>query len=94
MDDFMSLLFGIMNNNYETAEKVGRTQVGPFTVDTCYTVDCGWETAVWKNNNPMIIVARYNTKEEAEQGHEDWCAVCLNNPVSAWSVQTEEYETF
>jgi hypothetical protein len=42
----------------------------------------------------MIIVARYNTKEEAEQGHKDWCAVCLNNPVSAWSVQMEEYETF
>ena len=39
MDDFMSLLFGIMNNNYETAEKVGRTQVGPFTVDTCHTID-------------------------------------------------------
>ena len=67
MDDFMSLLFGIMNNNYETAEKVGRTQVGPFTVDTCHTADCGWETAIWKNSNPMIIVARYNTKEEAEQ---------------------------
>ena len=94
MDDFMSLIYGIMNNNYATAEKVGRSNVGLFTIDTCYTVDQGWETAVWKGNNPMIIVGRYATKEEAAQGHNDWCAVCANNPTSAWSVQIDDYENF
>lgn len=94
MDNFWDLMFGIMNNNYEIAEKVGRDTVGPFTIDTCYTADQGWETAVWKDSNDMIIVARYPTKEEAVEGHEDWKRACLLNPTSAWSVQTESYEAF
>ena len=39
--------------------------VGRYTIDTCYTVDCGWETAVWKDNYDMIVVGRYATEELA-----------------------------
>lgn len=94
MDSIESLIEGILNANYDTCEKVGRDQVGAYTIDTCYTFDQGWETAVWKNSGKIVIVARYETKEEAQEGHEDWVAVCRFNPVSAWSVQCEAYINF
>ena len=94
MDDIFSTLFGILNANYDLADKVGRDQVGDYTIDTCDTVDQGWETAVWKGDGDMIIVARYESKEEAEQGHEDWVTICRTNPISAWSVQLDSYEKF
>ena len=94
MDNIFDTLFGIFNSNYDTCEKIDRTIVGNYTVDTCYTVDQGWETAVWKDDHPMIIVARYETREQAKAGHEDWCAACRLNPTSAWSVQLDAYIVF
>lgn len=95
MDSLESLLYGILNNNYETAEKVGRDEVNNYTIDTCYTMDCGWETAVWYMDYPMIIVARYENKEQAQQGHKAWVDTCTTNcPTHAFSVQTERLEPF
>ena len=95
MDSLESILFGILNNNYVTAEKVGREVVNNYTIDTCYTADCGWETAVWYMDYPMIIVARYETKEQAQQGHDAWVDTCTTNcPSHAYSVQTERLEPF
>lgn len=95
MDTFKSLLYGIMNGNYATAEKVGRDEVNNYTIDTCYTIDAGWETAVWYMNYPMIIVARYPDKATAEKGHKEWVETCTTNcPTHAFSVQTDRIESF
>ena len=94
MDSIYSTLFGLMFGDYSTAEKVGRDTVGDYTIDTCFTIDQGWETAVWKGDGDMIIVGRYADRMSAEEGHAEWCEVCAMNPVEAWSVQLEEYEKF
>ena len=94
MDSLEDLLFGILYGGSYNGEKIGTDIVGDYTIDTCDTIDQGWETAVWKGENPMIIVDRYKTKEEAVKGHENWIEVCKLNPVQAWSVQTGRYENF
>jgi hypothetical protein len=94
MDSIYSTFFGTMMGFDNRGEVVGRDTVGDYTIDTCYTMDQGWETAAWKGNGKIIIVGRYATKEEARKGHEDWCAVCATNPISAWSVQIDDYVNF
>jgi hypothetical protein len=95
MDNIYSTLFGIFANDWEKAEKVGRDKVNGYTIDTCYTVDAGWETAVWYKGNPMVIVARYPDKEMAAQGHNEWVDTCTTNrPTHAFSVQTDRIESF
>ena len=94
MDSIYSTLFGFMLGDNNRSEVIGRDTVGDYTIDTCYTIDQGWETAVWKGNNPMIIVDRYASKEDAQKGHENWREICKLNPSSAWSVQMECYENF
>lgn len=93
MDNISSLLFGILNNN-PYADPVGRDNIGDYTIDTCYTTDQGYETAIWFQNHGMIIVARYGTREEAVIGHQEWCDFCHANPTQAWSVQFNEYINF
>ena len=94
MDSIYSMLFGLMLGETYRGEVIGRDTINDYTIDTCYTVDQGWETAVWKGSNPMIIVDRYASKEDAQKGHENWCEACKLNPSSAWSVQMECYENF
>ena len=94
MDSIYSTLFGIMLGKNNRSEVIGRDTVNDYTIDTCYTIDQGWETAVWKGSNPMIVVDRYASKEDAQKGHENWCEACRLNPFSAWSVQMECYENF
>lgn len=94
MDSIYSMLFGLMLGETDRGEVIGRDIVGDYTIDTCYTIDQGWETAVWKGSNPMIIVGRYASKKDAQEGHENWREACKLNPSSAWSVQMECYENF
>ena len=94
MDSIYSLLFGALMGENNRSEVIGRDTVGEYTIDTCYTVDQGWETAIWKGSNPMIIVGRWASKEAAQEGHSDWYEVCKLEPNSAWSVQTEQIEFF
>lgn len=94
MESIYSMLFGLMLGETDRGEVIGRDIVGDYTIDTCYTIDQGWETAVWKGSNPMIIVGRYASKEDAQEGHENWREICKLNPSSAWSVQMECYENF
>ena len=94
MDSIYSIMFGAMLGENNRGEVVGRDTINDYTIDTCYTIDQGWETAVWKGSNPMIIVDRYASKENAQKGHENWCEACKLNPSSAWSVQMECYENF
>lgn len=94
MDSFEDLLFGIFNNNRDLSDLVGRDIVGDYTIDTCYTIDQGYETAIWVENGEIIIVQRYPNRELAEKGHKAWCVLCIINPKKVYSVQTEQYENF
>lgn len=90
MDSLSSLMTGILFGNYETADKCGNDIVGDYTVDTCDTVDCGYETAIWKNENAMVIVERYKSKNDATAGHKKWVEFCKDNPKQAYSVQLDK----
>ena len=94
MDSLFDLMFGIMNNDYSKADKVGNDIIGDYTIDTCDTVDQGYETAIWKDNGDIIIVERYPNKMRAEIGHSKWCEFAKTNPKFVYSVQLDEYVNF
>ena len=91
MDDIFTLLGGIAGcmGGY-SGEKIGCETVGNYTVDTCDTCDCGFETAIWKNSNPMVIVERYADSDDAAIGHKKWIEFCKDNPVSVYSAQLDK----
>ena len=94
MDSLFDLMFGIMNNDYSKADKVGHDVIGDYTIDTCDTVDQGYETAMWKDNGDIIIVERYPNKMRAEVGHSKWCEFAKTNPKFVYSVQLDEFVNF
>lgn len=94
MDSLFDLMFGIMNNDYSKADKVGRNVIGDYTINTCDTVDQGYETAMWKGDGDIIIVERYPDKERAEAGHTKWCEFAKTNPEHVYSVQMDEHVNF
>ena len=94
MDSLFDLMFGIMNNDYSKADKVGNDIIGDYTIDTCDTMDQGYETAMWKDDGDIIIVERYPNKMRAEIGHFKWCEFAKTNPKFVYSVQVDEYVNF
>lgn len=94
MDSLFDLMFGIMNNDYSKADKVGNDIIGDYTIDTCDTMDQGYETAMWKDDGDIIIVERYPNKMRAEIGHSKWCEFAKTNPKFVYSVQLDEYVNF
>ena len=94
MDSLFDLMFGIMNNDYSKADKVGNDVIGDYTIDTSDTVDQGYETAMWKDNGDIIIVERYPNKMRAEVGHSKWCEFAKTNPKFVYSVQLDEFVNF
>ena len=94
MDSLFDLMFGIMNNDYSKADKVGNDVIGDYTIDTCDTVDQGYETAIWKDDGDIIIVERYPNKMRAEVGHYKWCEFAKTNPKFVYSVQLDEFVNF
>ena len=94
MDSLFDLLFGIMNNDYSKADKVGNDVIGDYTIDTCDTVDQGYETAMWKGDGDIIIVERQPNKMRAEVGHSKWCEFAKTNPKFVYSVQLDEFVNF
>lgn len=94
MDSLFDLMFGIMNNDYSKADKAGHDTVGDYTIDTCDTVDQGYETAMWKGDGDIIIVERYPDKKRAEAGHTKWCEFAKTNPEHVYSVQMDEHVNF
>ena len=92
MDNPFLNLFGMMSDygNYEN-RKVNHTNINGYTIDTAYTSDYGYETAIWKNGQyDMAIVERYTSKIEAFEGHNKWVEFCKTNPSKVWDIQTEE----
>lgn len=94
MDSLFDLMFGIMNNDYSKADKVGNDIIGDYTIDTCDTIDQGYETAMWKDDGDIIIVERYPNKMRAEIGHSKWCEFAKTNPKFVYSVQLDEFVNF
>ena len=94
MDSLFDLMFGIMNNDYSKADKAGHDIVGDYTIDTCDTMDQGYETAMWKGDGDIIIVERYPNKERAEAGHTKWCEFAKTNPEHVYSVQMDQHVNF
>ena len=94
MDSLFDLMFGIMNNDYSKADKVGNDIIGDYTIDTCDTVDQGYETAMWKDDGDIIIVERYPNKMRAEIGHSKWCEFAKTNYKFMYSVQLDKYVNF
>jgi hypothetical protein len=92
--DFLQMLYGLSLGESNRGEIVGRTVVGEYTVDTCDTIDAGYETGVWRNSGDVIVVEYYTDENEASVGHEKWCDFVKNNPLEVYSVQTEENEKF
>lgn len=91
MDDDLSKLL----------DKVGRDLAGPFLIDTCYNfLGPYYETAVRKGCGHWIVVARYETREEAADGHLNLLAALFKAiesgcmPEFAYSVQTNKYEKY
>lgn len=96
MDNPFLNLFGFMSDygNYES-RKVGRTDINGYTIDTAYTSDYGYETAIWKDGqSDMAIVERYGSKTDAVEGHNKWVEFCKDNPSKVWNIQTDEYFEF
>ena len=96
MDNPFLNLFSMMSD-YGTYEnrKVNRTDINGYTIDTAYTSDYGYETAIWKNGqHDMAIVERYADKSEAIEGHNKWVEFCKTNPSKVWNIQTDEYFEF
>ena len=95
MDNPFSNLFAAMVDygNYES-RKVDRTVINDYTIDTAYTSDYGYETAIWKNDSAIAIVERYEDKSEAIEGHNKWVEFCKTNPSKVWNIQYDEYLEF
>jgi len=77
--DFVEML-----DNYEERAVATYEQDGLF-VDTCAVSDSSkpYETAVAHpayNNNKIVIVELYDTKEQAQAGHDKWVDIMLHNP--------------
>ena len=58
--------------------EVGRDKVCGFTIDTCWTHDEGFETAIEDSKGDWHVVERYKNQEEAAEGHEKWIGKIRN----------------
>lgn len=64
-----ALVRGILG---ERSQQVARTSVGGFVVSTVLSTDRGYETAILDSQGAWPV-ERYETLEQAEKGHEEWC---------------------
>lgn len=92
MDSIEQLIYGLLKNKRN--DVVGTDEVGDYLVDTCYTADAGYETAIKKWGGEWIIVKRYASRKEAEECHKDWVEFCKAAPASVYSVQVDKRVEF
>ena len=92
-DNEMFNFFGMMGN-YED-RKVDRYEKDGLMVDTCEVTDSDqpFETAVEHpnyNEGMMVVVQMYDTKEEAQIGHDNWVKLMTtkNLPKALHDVST------
>ena len=74
MFDFGTMLMSMFYNG-KPEDKVNRTEFDEKIIDTCFTYDNGFETAVSHPqfyDGKWIIVEYYDDKESAAKGHNKW----------------------
>jgi hypothetical protein len=65
-------------------------EVAGLTIDTCDTVDCGWETGIKPANGIWVIVESYPDIESATAGHQRWKLSIERNPTQ--KLKSIQYE--
>ena len=83
--------------NRKTQEELGRVlidKINNYTIDSCFTSDCGYETAIKKQNSCWIIVEHYETFEDMKKGHKRYCESVKNNPSGYMDVNIGMYREF
>lgn len=65
--------------NYEKRKLEKTILKNGLKVSTAFTSDCGWETAIL-DGGEVHPVERYDTKDEAKQGHDKWVKVISKSP--------------
>ncbi len=87
---------GLQNRRKEEQDgKVLRDYIKDYTIDSCFTFDEGYETAIKKNKGNWIIVENYSSFERMKTGHKKWCKLCeKEQPTAVYSIQTDEVEKF
>ena len=85
---------GVEAGRQSENRRLRRNTVKGYTISTMYTFDCGYETAIWKDDiEKIVIVERYDDEETALEGHSDWVNLCKEHePAKLFSVQFEEFE--
>lgn len=84
-------LRGITERKQQEDEgEVLRTNINDYTIDSCNTFDEGYETAIWYKDNEIVIVERYYSKKDMNEGHSKWCEFCKSNPKEVYSVQYDK----
>ncbi len=68
------------------------TNIDDYTIDSSYTFDEGYETAIWYKENEMVIVERYKNLIDMKEGHKKWCEFCKSHPEKVYSVQYNKIE--
>jgi len=79
--DVLKTLF--LADVYRELYGVFRTESDLWIVDTCRCADTGlWETGILrpKDTGRWVVVEQYETKQEAEQGHNKWVRLMREDP--------------
>lgn len=86
LKDIVGMLGGICQDmfNYES-RKVGRDDVNGLSVSTCFTSDCGYETAILDVQGAHPV-ERYGTREQARAGHAKWLEVAAGELTEVTDV--------
>ena len=69
----MNDLFNLLFNGFKPTTPIDRSTIGGYTISTVDTCDCGPETAIIDANGSHPV-ERYNSIEEAREGHLKWVA--------------------
>lgn len=77
-DPFMMMRLAASGQNYWRND-VFREEFDNITIDTCNTPDDGWETGIERDGNPWVIVQYYDSREEAQKGHNEWVTKLREN---------------
>ncbi len=86
--------FGLNPLKWGRGLTIGTTEINDYTIDTCDTMDCGYETAIKKGGGNWIVVEYYADSQKAAKGHKRWCKFCERNPKYVYSVQLCQTEKF
>jgi hypothetical protein len=83
-EQMLTDFLGLGNLGNYVSRKVARKEFDWGFVSTCYATDTKlFETAISHNKyneGKLVIVQTYQTKQEAERGHDEWLAKIITDP--------------